>query len=113
MNHLDDFTAEWRHRYDGGISNFRITRGKSLYRLPWWRRLLTPWRWWRFRRPTEPFPMTPAIPASQVVQAVKSSVASGLKPGWHTATITFKLDKDGDLVQLDQYKVSCFGEDKP
>lgn len=57
--------------------------------------------------------MTPAIPASQVVQAVKSSVASGLKPGWHTATITFKLDKDGDLVQLDQYKVSCFGEDKP
>ena len=47
-----------------------------------------------------------------VVQAIKDSVSSGLKPGWHTATITFKLDEKGNLTLIDEYKVSSFGDDK-
>jgi hypothetical protein len=47
-----------------------------------------------------------------VVQAIKNSVSSGLNPGWHTATITFKLDEQGDLIRLDEYKVSSLGNDK-
>ena len=50
--------------------------------------------------------------ALPVVQAIKDSVSSGLKPGWHTATITFKLDEKGNLTFIDEYKVSSFGDDK-
>ena len=35
----DDFTAEWNDR-NGKIEDFRITRGASLYSLPWYRRIL-------------------------------------------------------------------------
>ena len=48
-----------------------------------------------------------------VVQAIKVSVPSGLKPGWHTAAITFKLDEQGNLASIDEYRVSSFGDDKP
>jgi uncharacterized protein Usg len=58
MTRPDDFTLEYRKYPDGSITDFRITRGKALYRLPWWRRLLTPWYVWRFYRPTAPFPTT-------------------------------------------------------
>lgn len=43
-----------------------------------------------------------------VVEAVKASAQ--LKPGWHTAMIRFKLDDDGNLTAVDEYKVSSFGE---
>ena len=52
-------------------------------------------------------------PVNHLIQAIKDSVTDGLKPGWHTATITFKLDEQGSLILLDEYKVSSFGEDKP
>jgi hypothetical protein len=48
-----------------------------------------------------------------IFQAIKTSVLRGLKPGWHTATITFKLDEKGDLIFLEDYKISSFGDDKP
>jgi hypothetical protein len=35
----DDFTAEWRES-NGEILDFRITKGKELYTLPWYRRIL-------------------------------------------------------------------------
>lgn len=65
-DHPDDFTMEWVTRsgdqvttgriVQGRITDVRITRGKALYQLPWWNRLL-PWRWFRFyRKPTTPFP---------------------------------------------------------
>jgi hypothetical protein len=53
--HPDDFTIEYRQQPDGSITDFRVTRGKALYRLPWWRRWLMPWRWFRFRKPLVPF----------------------------------------------------------
>jgi hypothetical protein len=52
-------------------------------------------------------------PAAPVVQAIKRSVSSGLKPGWHTAMISFELDEKGNLLHIDEYKVSSFGDDKP
>jgi hypothetical protein len=62
MTHPDDFTLEYRKHPGGSITDFRITRGKDLYHLPWWRRVLTPWRWWRFRKPSAPFPTTTDTP---------------------------------------------------
>ena len=57
-NHPDDFTIEWNEQKDRQITDVRITRGKALYRLPWWRRLM-PWRRFRIRhKPTAPFPFT-------------------------------------------------------
>lgn len=50
---------------------------------------------------------------SSVIQAVKDSVAAGLKPGWHTATISFMLDEQGNPVRVDEYKVSSLGGDHP
>ena len=58
-----------------------------------------------------PCPLPPDQTTLPVVQAIKNSVSSGLNPGWHTATITFKLDEQGDLIQLDEYKVSRLGDD--
>lgn len=46
-----------------------------------------------------------------VVDAVKKTV--DLKPGWHTATINFELDKNGELLNLSGYKVSSFGDVNP
>jgi hypothetical protein len=44
----------------GRITDVRITRGKALYRLPWWKRWLMPWQWRRaWRKPTVPFPADP------------------------------------------------------
>lgn len=40
MANKDDFTVEWREA-KGDIVDFRFTKGKSLYRLPWYRRILT------------------------------------------------------------------------
>ena len=57
--------------------------------------------------------LVPDATCLPVIQAVKDSVSFDLKPGWHTATITFKLDEQGNAVQLDEYKVSSFGGDKP
>jgi len=55
--HPGDFTIEYRQRPDGSITDFRVTRGKALYRPPWWQRWLMPWRWVRFlRQPLFPFP---------------------------------------------------------
>jgi hypothetical protein len=49
------------NRPDGYISDVRVTRGKALYRLPWWQRWLMPWRWRRINRPpSAPFPEDPA-----------------------------------------------------
>ena len=63
MNHPDDFTIDYRKHPDGSISDFRITRGKARYRLPWWKRWLMPWRWFRFHcKPTVPFPTTTEAP---------------------------------------------------
>ena len=59
------------------------------------------------------YPLPPDATCFPVVQAIKDSVSSGLKPGWHTATITFKLDEKGNLTLIDEYKVSSFGDDKP
>ena len=58
-----------------------------------------------------PCPLPPDQTAFPVVQAIKNSVPSGLNPGWHTATITFKLDEQGDLILLGEYKVSSYGPD--
>jgi len=60
-----------------------------------------------------PYPLPPDQITLPVVQAIKASVSSGLKPGWHTATITFKLNEEGGLTLIDEYKVSSFGDDKP
>jgi hypothetical protein len=62
----------------------------------------------RYGRPA----IEPVPPAAPVVQAIKRSVSSGLKPGWHTAMITFELDEKGNLLRIDEYKVSSFGDDK-
>jgi hypothetical protein len=51
-----DFTMEWNQRPHGLITDVRVTKGRALYRLSWWRRLITPWRVWRFRNPTVQFP---------------------------------------------------------
>lgn len=57
MTHPDDFTVEYYKHPDGRITDFRITRGKACYRLPWWQRLLMPWRWFQYwRKPKVPFP---------------------------------------------------------
>jgi hypothetical protein len=57
MTHPDDFSIEWNQQPDGQITDVRVTRGKALYRLPWWQRWLMPWRRVRFsRKPTVPFP---------------------------------------------------------
>jgi len=57
MRHHDDFSLEWMPHPDGSISDVRVTRGKALYRLPWWKRWLMPWTRWRFyRSPLVPFP---------------------------------------------------------
>jgi len=50
MNHPDDFTLEYRQQPGGSITDFRITRGKALYHMPWWKRWLMPWTHWRFYR---------------------------------------------------------------
>ena len=55
--------------------------------------------------------MTDPLLSNPVVEAIKDSVSSGLKPGWHTATITFKLDEQGNLISLDEYKVLSLGND--
>jgi len=57
--------------------------------------------------------LAPDATSLPVIQAVKDSVASGLKPGWHTAIITFQLDEHGNPMQLSEYKVSSFGADQP
>ncbi len=50
-------------RFDGRITDVRITRGRVRYRLPWWQRWLMPWRWLRaWRKPTAPFPTTTDTP---------------------------------------------------
>ena len=58
--------GQWEHIaivYGASISNVRVTRGKALYRLPWWKRWLMPWTHWRFyRTPTTPFPITTEAP---------------------------------------------------
>jgi len=59
-----------------------------------------------------PCPLPPDQTTLPVVQAIKDSVSSGLKPGWHTATITFKLDGQERLILLNEYNVSSFGNDK-
>jgi hypothetical protein len=55
-------------------------------------------------------PDTTVLP---VIQAVMNSVRPGLKPGWHRATITFRLDEQGNPMQVEDYKVSSFGADTP
>jgi hypothetical protein len=69
----------------------------------------------RFGEESTAFPpfLAPDATALPVIQAVKDSVAFGLKPGWHTATITFELDGEGNVLRLDEYKVSSFGGDHP
>lgn len=57
--------------------------------------------------------LAPDATCLPVIQAVKDSVSSGLKPGWHTATITFDLDGEGNVLHLDEYKVTSFGGDHP
>lgn len=39
MAHKDDFTADWNES-KGKVVDFRITNGKALYRLPWYRRIM-------------------------------------------------------------------------
>lgn len=59
-------------------------------------------------------PNLPApIGAVGVIEAIRASVIVELRPGWHTATISFKLGDDGSLQQLKDYKISSFGEDMP
>jgi hypothetical protein len=59
--HPDDVSIEWIGHPDGSISDVRVTRGKALYRLPWWQRWLMPWRWYQLnRQPSAPFPKNPA-----------------------------------------------------
>jgi hypothetical protein len=39
------------------ITDVRITKGKALYRLPWWKRWLMPWTVVRlYRKPRVTFP---------------------------------------------------------
>jgi hypothetical protein len=57
--------------------------------------------------------LAPDITSLPVIKAVKASVPAGLKPGWHTAVITFELDENGAPVRLGEYKVSSFGKDQP
>lgn len=53
----EDFTIEYTQSPNGSISDFRITRGKALYRAPWWKRWLIPWGRFKFyRKPTILFP---------------------------------------------------------
>lgn len=52
MTHPDDLSMKLIQHPDGFISDIQITRGKTLYRLPWWRRWLAPWR--RYRLSCQP-----------------------------------------------------------
>ena len=57
MTHPEDLSIDWNRHPDGRTTDFLITRGKALYRLPPWQRWLMPWRWFRiWRKPTAPFP---------------------------------------------------------
>lgn len=59
-------------------------------------------------------PNLPApIGAVGIIEAIRASVIVELRPGWHTAIISFKLGDDGSLQRLKDYKISSFGEDMP
>lgn len=59
----EDFTIEYTQNPDKSISDFRITKGKALYRAPWWKRWLMSWSHFRYyRKPTAPFPGSPTKP---------------------------------------------------
>jgi hypothetical protein len=61
MTHSDDFTIDYCQRPDGSLADFRLTRSKALYRLPWWRRWFMSWRWFRiYPKPAMPFPVDPS-----------------------------------------------------
>lgn len=137
----DDCTIEWID-YNGKMTDIRITKGAARYgrrkrlrnwlyhRAPWLPSWITGWKTIRYQRPdplysnVQPllkfggqsarfpsFPFPPNAMTNPVVEAVKASAQ--LKPGWHTAMIRFKLDDDGSLTAVDEYKVSSFGEVQP
>lgn len=56
----EDLTIEYTQNPDKSISDFRITKGKALYRAPWWKRWLMPWSYFGYRKPTVPYPNNPA-----------------------------------------------------
>ena len=136
-----DFSMEWID-LRGKMTDIRITKGAARYsrrkrlrkwlhsRASWLPSWITGWKTIRFQYPNllysnaqlplelrgqsakfPSFPFPPDAIANPVVEAVKASTQ--LKPGWHTATITFKLDDDGNLIAVDEYKVSSLGEVKP
>lgn len=45
-----------------------------------------------------------------LVDAVKASVTAQLKPGWHQATFSFKLNEEGNLESFSEYKITSWGE---
>jgi hypothetical protein len=137
-----DFSMEWID-LQGKMTDVRITKGAARYsrrkrlrnwlyhRAPWLPSWITGWKTIRYRSPDPlcsnarlllkfgeqkstkfpPLPFPPDAMTNPVVEAVKASTQ--LKPGWHTAMIRFKLDDDGNLTAVDEYKVSSFGEVKP
>ena len=52
------------------------------------------------------------MPIISVVEAWKK-VSPNLQQGWHTATVTFELDAQGELMRVDEIKVCSLGDTLP
>jgi hypothetical protein len=51
-------------------------------------------------------------PVKDVVTAIKATLPE-IKSGWHSASIRFKLDENGDFQYFDWYKIYSFGAEIP